>query len=210
MADISPGQFPTDPTFSTVNFKVNTPAILTETNAGKVRRASFGHSYYSFDVEYPPLTPQEAREVQGFVEVAHGPLYSFEIVLPKVSYSISANAATANTTVTTAAAIAYGATEVLLSNCGANKTIMYAGDYFKFANHSKVYMCTNRNTGVQSNAAGYATLSFSGVGVTSVPSGTRLTIDAVPFTVILAEQTHSYEVSYGGMTSLKLSMREVW
>jgi hypothetical protein len=210
MADITPGQFPTDPTFTTVNFKTVTPSLTTVTNSGKMRRVGYGVSFYSFDVQYPPLTPIDAREVQGFLGATLGTLFSFEIVLPKLSYSVSANAVTANATVTTANAISWGANAVMLSNCGANKTILYAGEYFRFANHSKVYMCTNRNTGVQSNAAGYATLTFSGSCVTSVPAGQRVQIDAVPFTVVQAEQEQTQEVSYGGLTTMKLSMREVW
>ena len=207
MADISPGQFPTNPSFESVNFRIVTPTIVSETNSGKLRRVGYGHSYYTFDVKYPYLTYNQAGTVNSFVATAQGPLFSFEIVLPEVSYSDAPDAVTANATITTSGNLTYGAKTMTVSNCGANKTVMQPGDYFKFANHSKVYMCT---TTVTSNGSGVANVTFSGSLVTNVPSGTRMTITAVPFTVVLAEQTQEYMVSTRGITNLTLSMREVW
>jgi len=207
MADISPGQFPTNPSFESVNFRINTPTITTETNSGKLRRVGLGHSFYSFDVVYPFLTYSQSGTVNAFVAVAQGPLFSFEIVLPEISYSDAPDAATANATITTSGNITYGVKTVTVSNCGANKTVMQPGDYFKFANHSKVYMAT---TTVTSNGSGVANVTFSGAAVSAVPTGTRMTITAVPFTVVLAETQQEYQVSSRGITNLTLSMREVW
>lgn len=207
MADISPGQFPTNPSFEAVNFRILTPTITSETTAGKVRRVGFGHSFYTFDVRYRYLTYRDAGTVMAFVALAQGPLFSFEIVLPEISYSDAADSVSANATITTSGALTFGAKTMTVNNCGANKSVMQAGDYFKFANHSKVYMATQD---VTSNASGVATVTFSGGLVTNVSSGTRMTITAVPFTVILAEGTQEYEVSQRGITTLALSMREVW
>ena len=207
MADISPGQFPASPSFEAVNFRIITPTITSETSAGKVRRVGFGHSYYTFDVRYRYLTYRDAGTVMAFVATAQGPLFSFEIVLPEISYSDAPDSVSANSTITTNGNLTFGAKTMSVANCGANKTVMYAGDYFKFANHSKVYMATND---VVSNASGVATINFSGGLVTNVTTGTRMTITAVPFTVVLAEGTQEYEVSQRGITTLALSMREVW
>lgn len=207
MADISPGQFPTTPSFTSVNFRIITPTITTETSAGKLRRVGFGHSFYTFDVKYQNLTYNLAGIVQGFVALAQGPLLSFEIVLPEISYSDAAAATTANSTITSSATITAGQKWVNVNNCGANATVLLAGDYFRFANHSKVYMTT---TDVVANSGGAANIVFSGSAVSSVPSGTRLHIQAVPFTVVLADSQQEYEVGQRGITTLGLSMREVW
>lgn len=207
MADIGPGQFPTDPSFETVNFRINTPTISSETSAGKIRRVGFGHSFYTFDVKYSNLTQVKLNKVNGFVATAQGPLLSFEIVLPEISTPTAPDAATANATVTTSANISYGARYVGLSNCGANKTILYAGDHFKFANHSKVYMAT---VDITSNGSGVANLVFAGASVTSVPSGTRVTIQNVPFTAIITNTQQEYEMGIGGISQMTLNMREVW
>lgn len=206
MADITQ-PWPTDPSFETVNFRVNTPTLTSETAAGKIRRVGFGHSFYTFEVKYPMLTPIQAGKINGFAAVAAGPLNSFQIVLPEISYTKSNDGATANSTATVSSTIAYGATFVMLNNCGNTKNILRAGDYFKFQSHDKVYMAV---ADVTSNAAGYANVQFAGHAVTGVSSTTRVQLDAVPFTAILTDPVQEYAVGYGGMTQMSLSMREVW
>lgn len=207
MADIGPGQFPTTPSFVSVNFKLNTPTITSETNSGKVRRVGYGHSYYTFDVKYPSITNSQLGEVMGFVATAQGSLFSFEIVLPEISTSKAADSTYANSTATLSSTASFGQKYALLSNCGANNDILKAGDFIRFDNHSKVYMVTQD---VSSDGAGTANLRFSGSLVTSVPSGTKLWCNGVPFTVILTGPEQSFDMGFGGISSLSLSMREIW
>ena len=62
-----------------------------------------------------------------------------------------------------------------------------------------------------SNSSGAATLYFSGSLVSAITqSTTTLTLTAVPFTVVLSEGLQEWDVGIGGMTSMKLQMREVW
>ena len=212
MADLAT-QFPASPSFQAVNFKLNTPSQVTETNSGKVRRTGYGVSYYSFDVVYPQLTPVDAGTVTGFVAQTFGPQFSFEIVLPEISYTKSTNPP-ATVPAVAAADTGIGATNqigakvVKLTNCGANKRVLAAGDFFKFSNHNKVYMCVSP---CDSNSSGAATLYFSGSLVSAITqSTTTLTLTAVPFTVVLSEGLQEWDVGIGGMTSMKLQMREVW
>lgn len=208
MADISPGQFPQTPSFNAVNFRINTPTITSETNAGKIRRVGLGHSFYTFEARYPPLTLGQMGQVTGFLATAMGPMYSFEIVLPELSYSKAPDCVQANNVVTTSASMSPGARSVTLSNGGANKTILVAGDFVRFNNHSKIYMVTQD---VTTGAGGTATLNFSGAAVTSVSSGTKLWItNGVPFTVILDSPEQNFDVGIGGISTMNLSMREVW
>lgn len=207
MADISPGQFPTTPSFQAINFKINTPTIVSETNSGKMRRVGYGHSFYTFEAKYPSLTASQLGEVMGFVATAQGPLFSFEIVLPELSTSKASDSSYANATCTVSSTVAVGQKYAPLSNCGANKTIFKAGDFFRFDTHSKVYMVTQD---VTSDGSGVANLIFSGSSVASVASGTKLWANGVPFTVILDGPEQSFESGYGGITTLSLSMREVW
>jgi methyl coenzyme M reductase beta subunit len=53
-------------------------------------------------------------------------------------------------------------------------------------------------------------LNFSGSLVTSVPSGTALTITAVPFTVILDNDVQEFQTGLGGISTLQVDFREVW
>jgi hypothetical protein len=204
MADLGSEQYPTSPGFTSVGFKINTPTIVSETFAGKIRRVGYGHSYYGWTVKYPPMTASEAGVVIGYAARAFGSLYSFEIILPEISYSKATNQATAATTTGSTPA---GSVSVNLTGCGNTKVVLRAGDYFKFANHSKVYMCV---THCVSSSGGTATLYFSGASVATVPTATALTLTAVPFTAIFDSELQEYDVGAGGMTVMSANMREVW
>jgi hypothetical protein len=204
MSDLAT-QFPVDPSFVSVNFKVNTPSQITNTMSGKLRRIGLGVSFYSWEVQYSNLTPLEAGTVRGYVAQALGPQFSFEIVLPKISYSNLPNQ-TASTP-QTVGATAIGSISVNLANCGNTQPVLAAGDYFRFNSGTKVYQCVSPCT---SDASGNAVLYFSGPAVATVASGTALTITAVPFTCVFDGETQEWEVGNSGITNMSLSMREVW
>ena len=204
MADLAT-QYPASPSFESVNFTTNTPTQITNTMTGKLRRVGLGVSFYSWEIKYPNLTRLEAGTVKGYLAQALGPQFSFEIVLPKLSYSALTSQTASVPRNSTAAVI--GATSVPLTNCGANATVLAAGDYFKFANHTKVYQCVSPCT---ANGSGVATLYFSGPLVSAVPLNTNLTITAVPFTVVVANEVQEYSAGSGGITTLSVAMREVW
>lgn len=204
MADLA-FQYPSSPSFESINFKTNTPTQITNTMTGKLRRVGMGVSFYSWEVKYPSLSRLDAGTVKGYLAQCFGPQFSFEIVLPRLSYSALTNQ-TASVP-RTSAAVSIGAISVTLTNCGANASVLAAGDYFKFNNHTKVYQCVSPCT---ANGSGVATLYFSGPLVSSVPLNTNLIITAVPFTAILAGEEQEYEAGYGGITTLSVAMREIW
>ena len=213
MADLT--AYPTTTNFEAANFKVNTPTILSETFGGKIRRVGAGVSYYTFTVKHPVMSAYEAGPYQGFVSQCFGPQLSFTIVLPTISTTKISGTQTSSATTSVSATA--GVKQVTLA-CGggnANKKILRVGDFFKFNNHSKVYQCAAPYNDVTNqhciaDASGNASLYFSGSLVANVPSGTALTITAVPFTVILSEDVQQFDVGVGGMTSMTLDMREVW
>jgi hypothetical protein len=145
--------------------------------------------------------------VTSFIAKQFGQIESFQIVLPRISANKAADYAQAvgNAKVKTAAS--KGAFSVALKGLGANKAVFKAGDYFKFNGHSKVYMVTDDIT---SNGSGEATLFFSAKLVANVVVDEVLTINAVPFTVILDQDVDEFTVANGGMTNIEVSFREVW
>jgi hypothetical protein len=201
------GTYPYSPEFSSVDFRINTPTQTTETVNGRKRRAGFGVSFYTFAGKYSTLTPNQVLPITAFIAEQYGMSESFQIVLPRISYNKATDYAQAvgNAKVKTAAS--KGAYSVALKGLGANKEIIKAGDFFKFNGHSKVYMCTNT---VTSNGSGEATIFFSGKLVVNVAVDEVLTINAVPFTVILDQDVDEWSVGSGGMTNIEVSFREVW
>ena len=195
------GIWPASPAFNAVNFKINTPTITTTTVSGKSRRVGMGHSFYTFTVKYNNLSRYDYGPIAGFIAEQYGQLETFQIVLPEISYSKVGDQTT--TTVTTSAAAVKGADSVTVTGVASGKNLLRAGDFFRFNNHYKVYMCTVTWT------AGNP-LYFSGSLVKDVPSGTAITYNAVDFTVILDSNMQQFDVGVGGITQLQLDMRETW
>lgn len=198
------GTYPQNPSFQAVNFKINTPTISTRTTSGLTRRVGMGISYYSFTAKYTNMTRYQAGPILGFVAAQYGPLESFQIYLPEISYSKTTNQT--QSAVSTTETLAIGATEVAVTGVQAGKELLRAGDFFKFQNHSKVYQCIETWTSGK--------LKFSGSLVKPVPTGTPLTIgqltDPVPFTVILENDVQQWDTGIGGVVNMSLDMREVW
>lgn len=193
--------YPQSPSFSAVGFKINTPTLITNTISGKSRRVGMGHSYYTFTVKYNQLTRYEYGPIAGYISQLYGPMETFEIILPEISFSKVGNQTTS--TVTTSATVLAGVDSVAVTGVTTGKNLLRAGDFFKFSNHSKVYMCATTWT------AGNP-LYFSGSLVKDVPAGTSLVIDSVPFTCILDNNVQEFSVGVGGMTQVQLDMKETW
>lgn len=196
------GTYPENPTFQTVGFKINTPTLSSETLSGKTNRVGMGHSFYTFSAQYNNMTDYDLGPIIGFIAAQYGPLEDFQIHLPRISFTKAGNQTT--NSVTTTASATTGNNSVTITGAGAGETVLLAGDFFKFNNHSKVYMCTSDFT------YGDTTLYFSGSLVADVPSGTALTITDVPFTVILDNEVQEFQVGLGGISTLQLDFREVW
>lgn len=199
------GTYPFAPAFEAVNFKINTPTLVTETLVGKLRRVGSGVSYYTFTANYSNLTAFDFGPITGFIASQLGQLDNFAIVLPEISFTKSQNPPT--TTPETTAAMPIGNNSITLNNCGANKAVLNAGDFFKFNNHTKVYMAVQDCV---SSAGGTATVFFSCPAVKAVPSGTQLTLTSVPFNVILDNEVQEYSVGFGGISTMSVDFREVF
>ena len=214
------GTFPTSPGFDTVNFKINTPGLSTKTLSGKTRRVSMGHSFYSFTVKYPTLTRDAIGTVAGFVSQQLGNQYSFQILLPQISYTklatqVSGATVSGGTDDLGSGVTGYKAGKFQIQvTVGTAGNVLRVGDFFKF-NHpstptetwTKAYMCATSLV-ISSGTTGQ--LFFSGGLVDNIPNGTNIQLTAVPFTVILDGNVQQFEVGNGGLGSLSLDMTEVW
>jgi hypothetical protein len=204
MADLA-GFFPNTPGFSAIDFTVNAPTLTTETNSGKTRRVGYGHQFYSWKLSYPPLSQSQLAPTAGFLAQTYGPLLSFEIVLPEISYTSLAGQTTQ--TITTSQTRAVGEKDVTIAGASGIENILAAGDFFKFSGHSKVYQCVANCT---SASDGTATLYFAGGLTTALASAETLTITQTPFTAVRENDAHQVTVGLGGLSQLQIDMRETW
>ena len=200
--------FPTSPSFQSVNFKVNTPILRSTSLSGISRRVAMGNQFYSFTVKFPPLSPSDQGTVNGFLAARLGGYEAFDIILPEISYSKAQHPG--DHTITVTGALAAGGNTVTYNVAGSGnhyKNMFAAGDFIRFSNHSKVYQVTTSST---SNGSGNGTIVIGGLLVASITTATTIQRDAVPFSVVLAADENSFEVGFGGYTSISLDLREVW
>lgn len=194
--------WPASPAFTAANFKINTPVLSTNTISGMTRRVAMGHSYYTLSAKYTNLSRAGYSAVAGYVSQLYGSLESFKIVIPELSYSKVSNQTT-NPVYTAGANALAGADSVAVTGVIFGRNLLAAGDFFRFNNHSKVYMCSVTWTSGQP-------LYFSGSLVKDVPSGTEIIINAVDFTMILDNDVQQFDIGNGGITQAQFDMKEVW
>lgn len=197
------GTFPATPQPTAVKFNLETPVIKTTTISGKTRRVAMGIQYYTMTIRYGSMTKEELGPVQAFIASQYGGYDSFQIVLPKISYR---KATDTITTPYASEAAVVGSTSLKMTST-VNKTGLKAGDFFKFENHSKVYMA---NADWASGSTGTSFLTFTPGLVDDVVQGEIITYDAVPFTVILDNEVQSFDHGIGGIATFDLELKEVW
>ena len=174
------GTYPASPEFSAVKLESLQPNLVTETRTGRRQVRSVGGQRWAFTAKYNDLTRAEFMPVYAFVIAQAGQFETFTIVPPV----IGSTAGTATGSVTSSAA-SIGATSVTIS--GLTGTLK-AGDFVKFASHSKVYM-------VAADRSGNGSLSILPALVAAAGSGGAVTYNSVPFTVRLNNDVQSYSLS---------------
>lgn len=95
----------------------------------------------------------------------------------------------------------------LITDGWANSTlVMKAGDFFKVATNSKVYMVTSDGT---SDGSGNLTLSIEPALVASPGNNDALTVTAVPFTMAMLSDVQEFPYSVGGFFTFEVDFEEV-
>jgi hypothetical protein len=133
--------------------------------------------------------------VFAFVMSQQGQLGTFTIVPPVIG---NANGDVSGTVLVNGATNA-GAVSVPID--GISGTLK-AGDFIKFANHSKVYMVTADLTGA-------GNVSIEPALVANVADNEAITFDSVPFTMRLRNDIQTYDLNANEQYSYEIDMIEV-
>lgn len=200
------GNFPTDPGFSTVGFKMNNLVKQTQTVSGRTTRVAVGTTLWSGTLVFPPMTLTEFKPIQGFVALAQGSLNEFDIVIPTVSDSTSINAPYLGS-INVDASHAVGDTAINVdSDLGGAGNILKAGDVVRFSNHTKVYMCT---TDVNTDSAGTAVMNISPPLIEPLSAGQSVTFNQVPFRMVLSNEVQEFGYRTDGLVEYEIDIKEV-
>ena len=201
------GNFPTSPGFRSLNFKQNTITKATRTQSGRSIRSSNATTLWSVSLQFPSMSLTEFRPIQAFIALTQGALNEFDVVLPTVSESQSINAGLFDGYVTVVGAHSAGDTTIQVETSGSIGTgnMLKAGDLVRFANHTKVYMCT---TDINSDSAGFE-LNIQPALVEDLTNAEAVTTNNVPIRVAVVNDTQEFGYRTDGLIDYEIDVEEV-
>jgi hypothetical protein len=173
--------YPTTPAFNAINLSSNNPTLYSEAVNGRMQSRKIGGQKWSFTASYATMTRSEFNPVFAFTVAQNGRHGVFTVV----PTGISSTNGSASGTVTTSAT-SKGIASVAVTGLTGD---LKAGDVVKFSGHDKVYMLTADRSG--DGAMAITPALIEAIGTETV------TYDNVPFTVRLANDVQSYQVSSG-------------
>ena len=127
------GTYPASPEASSIKISSLKFNLMSESLSGRRQVRGIGGQRWALTASYNPMTRADFMPVFAFVVAQNGQFETFTFVPPIVG----STAGTGTGTVTTNTSVAIGATTVSLTGLTGS---LKAGDYVKFANHTKIYM----------------------------------------------------------------------
>ena len=208
------GQFPiTD--FTQVTITSNTPTMVTTAISGFRQAKQVAAQFWTVEADLRPLTVAEAKRVQGFLARQRNSLYDFTIVLPRVGDAsggiaqAKASFPGVDSTVTSGAATA-GTTSVnIVTNFTqaqfGSQTVLQAGDYIKFAGHSKVYQVV---FDAYADLNGDTSITVFPNLVATVGAGEEVIYNQVPFTMFNTNTATDTAFTVGDEVAISIKLQE--
>jgi len=187
--------FPTSPRPRTVQIASTAPSLMSEAPSGRQQVRTRGGQRWILTLNYPPRLRAELDPVFAAAAALQG-RFNTCTVTPGYYHKDARGTATSGT----ASAGVAGAFTVSLSSLNGT---LKAGDFLKFAAHSKVYIVT------ADKAAGAGALSISPALIQDVGSE-ALTLQDVPFTCRLAGDVATYGTGLAGINGLTVQLAEAY
>jgi hypothetical protein len=177
-----------DTSFDAINIKSEQRTLVSTTDSGKTFRRQIDGQRWSFTVSYPLMPRTTFAPIQAFIIKQRSQKEDFTITFP--SYLDAQGHE--NTTINVNGVHAVGDTTIAIDgfhNDGADR--LKAGDFIKFANHSKVYMIVADVTS-SSNAA---TVTIEPPLRSALADNEVVTYDDVPFKVHLNSDVQEFQAN---------------
>jgi hypothetical protein len=205
--------------FNRVSVRSNSPTLTTVAVSGQRQSKGLGAQFWQISAEYAPLSRIQFNEIMGFINKQRGSLFQFNVIIPQLSLpsgdygKLLRVFKTHNPTVAAAAPV--GSTRLTLNTLsastfasnGANAAVaLRAGDFIKFASHSKVYQIVET---AAINSSNQAVIDIYPPLIFSVGSETAI-INNVPFQVFNTNASQEFQFETGGRTNIILELQEAF
>jgi hypothetical protein len=212
--------------FKEVNITSVSPTVTSVAVSGQRQSKGFGTQYWQIQAEYASLTREQFNNVMAFLNKQRGSLFQFNVIIPQLSDSGGSYAKAAaafpdralilpttssgrfpgQTNIPFRAQLT-GITRTQINAVNGDATkMLVAGDFIRFANHSKVYqILENVNN---SSSTTFTNLEIFPPLFAAVPNGTQVFVHQVPFEVYNVSDSQEYKYSIGDDNSIILDLQE--
>ncbi len=201
------GTFPSSPAPRSATLGGIQPALVSRARSGKAQRRRKGSRIWTLEAEWPPLKPADWAPLYAFLMAQDGQYGTFQWVMPGWPGSgVASGGSWAGTPVVDGAS-QVGTTLNIKGLTPSATGIAKAGDLFKLAGSTKVYMIT---ADADADGAGKAALAIRGPLIASPADAETITHSSVPLTVALTEDAQKLAYGLKRYGTLSMSAVESW
>jgi len=179
------GTLPTSPEFNSIGFTSEQKTITSTTDSGKMFSTQIDGQRFSFTASYPTITRATFSPVLAFIMKQRSQQNTFQVSLPDLKNAKG----TISGTVLVNGIHTAGDTTIDIDGMTGS---LLAGDFIKFANHTKVYMVVADVTADGSNEA---TVTIEPPLRSNLANDEAVTYDGVEFTVRLSNDIQQFKTS---------------
>ena len=196
------GTFPATPAPRSIEVGSMQPSRVSTSHSLKRYTRTLNAQRWMLSLDFSDRNRDDLIPIWAFLVGQRGQYDTFQYVLPNPLYTPRGTATgspVVNGNFGSPAEAQTGRT-VYTRGWTGGITVLKAGDFFKFASHSKVYMAREDAT---ADGSGFSTLAIEPALVQAVYDGDALTVSSVPFTVSLTRDGAGFGVAPGSIFSLQ-------
>jgi len=197
------GALPTTPVFNAMNFKDESNTLISISDSGRRFARKIDNQRWKFTVGYQNLTRAEFAPILAFITKQRGAKETFTITPPKIKDALGSE----TTTISVNGIHAVGDNTIAIDGFNADSAgSLKAGDFLKFASHTKIYMVVADVT-PSSNAA---TVTIEPPLIEALADDSTVTYDDVSFTVYLEGTVQTYDLGINDLYNYEFDVCEAF
>lgn len=193
------GPFPSEPPPDKATVRSHSPTLVSVSHSLKRQARSRGGQRFAIKLSWSTIERRAFAPINGFVVAQRGQYETFQITLPGFTDPLGTWAGSP------VVASFLGGRTVSISGFTPGATGK-CGDYFKFANHTKVYILTADFT---ADGAGAANIAVEPAVMAILTVNEPLIAHDVPFTVAFVGDMQEFDVAPPVLMSYEFELVEV-
>ena len=197
------GALPTSPEFNALSFQDEVNTLISVSDSGRRFARQIDNQRWKFTCRYVNLSRVEFAPIFAFITKQRGSKETFTITPPNLKNALGSE----TTTISVNGSHTAGDTTIAIDGFNSDTAgSLKAGDFLKFASHTKVYQVVSDVT-PSSNAA---TVTIEPPLLEALTNDSTVTYDAVPFTVYLTSGVQSYSMGINNLYNYEFDVCEAF